>query len=208
MSMLYLRHPAVGNDGTVLDLILTRGDSDQVGGGSERFVNAVSSRLGIKAQPRKWSIRPFRSNFYGEYWMEEGWEPKWDFVWRMTVHFRTAVSVEPLKLGYLGLDEIDDYSPFMESYKFEPFACLAIAAFLSEPKAEAAARRVVEDRDLLEARRAVGVQSPAVDVLRVGDDFHLRAVLGSGEKPFFTSNYPGMVLSMLEKTGGIVHAEN
>lgn len=208
MSMLYLWHPAVSEEGRKLDLILTRGDSDQIGGGAERFVSAVTNALGISVPPLKWSVRPFRCNFYSEYWMEDGWESKWSFVWRMTVHFREPVAVETLQSGYLGLDEIDDYSPMMESYKFEPFACLVIAAFLSGNKAQAAATKIAEDRDLLEARRGAGTQAPAVEVVQVDGDFHLRAVIGSGDASFFTGSYPALVVSLLEKSGGVIHAES
>lgn len=208
MSMLYLWHPAVSEDGKGLDLILTRGDSDQIGGGAERFVSAVVRTLGISVPPEKWSIRPFRCNFYGEYWMEDGWESKWSFVWRMTVRFREPVAVEAPKLGYLGIDDIDDYSPLIESYKYEPFACLAIAAFVSEKKAQAAAAKIVEDRDLKEARRSAGTQNPVVEVVRVDGDFHLRAVIGSGDEALFAGPYPALVVSLLEKSGGIIHAES
>lgn len=208
MSMLYLWHPAVGNDGTMLDLIITRGDSDQVGGGSERFVTAVAKSLGIEATPEKWSIRPFRCNFYSEYWTEEGWTSKWDFVWRMTVYFREQVSVEPLKAGYRGLDEIDDYSPLGESYRFEPFSCLLVATFLSLEQARLAAAKLAEDRDLQEARRPVHAPQPAADILAVGAEFHLRAMLGSGDRPFFEGGYPDMALNLMERSGGIVHAES
>ncbi len=208
MSMLYLWHPAVIKDGTVLDMIITRGDSDQVGGGSERFVSAVLNALDVTAQAEKWSIRPFRCNFYGEYWMEDDWKSKWDFVWRMTVHFKEAVTVEPLKLGYQGIDDIDDYSPLMESYRYEPYACLVVAAFLSEQQAKGAAGKIVEDRDLREARHVAGAPEPVPEVVPAGGDFHLRAVIGSGEDSFFKGDYPKLVVSLLEKSGGVVHAES
>lgn len=207
MSMLYLWHPAVSKDGTILDLILTRGDSDQIGGGADSFVSAVARTLNISVLPAKWSIRPFRCNFYSEYWMEDGWEAKWSFVWRLTVHFGEPVTVEPLENGYLGINDIDDYSPLMESYKYEPFACLVIAEFVSEQQALAAANKIVEDRDLHEARRAAGTQNPVAEVVQVDGDFHLRAMIGSGDESFFKGPYPGLVLNLLERSGGILHAE-
>lgn len=208
MSMLYLWHPAVSETGKEVDLILTRGDSDQVGGGSERFVNALLGILRVEATAQKWSLRSFRCNYYSEYWMEEGWESKWDFVWRMTLHFREPVAVQALNSGYLGIDEIDDYSPLVESYKYEPFGCLAVAAFLSQQQAVAAATRLMEDGDLKEARRAVGAPAPMSQVVGIGaGKFQLRAVLGSGDEAFFKSQYPELVLSLLERGGGVIHAE-
>lgn len=209
MSMLYLWHPAVSEKGTEVDLILTRGDSDQVGGGSDRFINDVLSVLKVSVPVRKWSIRSYRCNYYGEYWMEDGWESKWDFVWRVTLHFKEPVAVEPLQLGYLGIDHIDDYSPLVESYRYEPFGCLVVAAFPSQQQAEAAAVKLTEDRDLLEARHAAGAPSPAVEVARIGEDkFQLRAVLGAGDQTFFKSPYPQLVVSLLERSGGATHAES
>lgn len=209
MSMLYLWHPAVSDKGTEVDLILTRGDSDQVGGGSDRFINDVLGALKVSVPVQKWSIRSYRCNYYGEYWMEDGWESKWDFVWRMTLHFKEPVAVEPLQLGYLGIDHIDDYSPLVESYRYEPFGCLVVAAFLSKQQAEAAAVKLAEDRDLLEARHAAGAPSPSVDVMRIGDGkFQLRAVLGAGDQTFFKSTYPQLVVSLLERSGGATHAES
>ena len=208
MSMLYLWHPAVSADGTVLDMILTRGDSDQVGGGADRFVGATLRTLDIPVPAEKWSIRPFRCNFYSEYWTQGDWKSQWDFVWRMTLHFKRPVTVEPLQQGYLGIDDIDDYSPLVESYKYEPFACLVVAAFPSQQQAEAAAGRIAEDRDLREARQIAAAPDPATEVLRVGGDFHLRGVLGGGDDNFFKGDYPKMVVSLLEKSGGVIHAES
>lgn len=208
MSMLYLWHPAVGADGKVLDLILTRGDSDQVGGGAERFVGAILEALDISVPAHKWSIKSYRCNYYSEYWMENGWDSKWDFVWRMAVHFKDPVSVRPLKMGYLGLDMIDDYSPLVESYKVEPFACLVAAMFSSEKQAQSAARKIVEDRELSEARHAAKAPDPVTEVVRVsGKEFQVRAVIGKGDRRFFEGAYPDMVVAMLETGGGVVHAQ-
>ncbi|HBA90028.1 MAG TPA: hypothetical protein DCZ75_19135 [Geobacter sp.] len=207
MSMLYLWHPAVSADGKVLDLILTRGDSDQIGGGADRFVGSVLDAIDISTPANKWSIKPYRCNFYSEYWMEEGWDSKWDFVWRMSVHFKESVAVEPLKLGYVGLDMIDDYSPLVESYKVEPFACLAVATFSSENQAQSAARKIAEDRELVEVRHAVKAPAPVTEVLRIsGKEFEIRAEIGKGDRRFFEGAYPDMVVAMLEAGGGNVHA--
>ena len=209
MSMLYLWHPAVSETGLELDLILTRGDSDQIGGGADRFVAAVLGALEIATPPVKWSIKPHRCNFYSEYWREDGWQSRWDYVWRMTVHFKTEVALEPLKLGYLGIDDIDDYSPLVESYKYEPFACLAVAVFASEEKAQGAALRMTDDREIEAERQAAGAPPPVLQVVRVATrEDHLRAAIGSGGEEFFTGDYPAMVVSMLEKSGGITHAES
>lgn len=209
MSMIYLWHPSVGGDGTVLDLILTRGDSDQIGGGSERFISAVTNDLGITAMPVKWAIKPYRCNFYSEYWMEEGWKSKWDLIWRVTVHFKSPVSVQPLKMGYKGIDDIDDYSPLVESYKYEPIGCLVVGVFASEEKAKAVARNILTDGDLAAARSAAAAPDPLVQVVRVKpEEFHLRAAIGSGEKEFFTGDYPVMVISLLEASGAITHVES
>lgn len=208
MSMLYLWHPAVSASGTELDLILTRGDSDQVDGGSERFVEAVLKAVGIKQPAEKWSIKPNRCNFYGEYWREEGWRSQWDFAWRMAVHFKNQIEVKPLPTGYLGLMEIDDYSPLAESYKYEPYACLVIAAFTSQEKARAAAEKLAGDKEIETARHAAAAPEPQIKVLQVAPkEFHLRAAIGSGDEPFFTGGYPALVVSMLEAAGGATHAE-
>lgn len=208
MSMLYLWHPSVSADGTVVDLIITRGDSDQVGGGSERFVAALTAALNINAAPWKWAIKSYRCNYYSEYWEEEGLDSKWDFIWRATLHFKAQVAVTPLKLGYLGINDIDDYSPLVESYKFEPFACLAAGVFKSEEKAKETARRLINDKELGAARKEAAAPDPVVQVVRVNPkEFHLRAVLGSGDESFFTGGYPDMVLSFLETSGAVIHAE-
>ncbi|QWV95096.1 hypothetical protein KP004_07940 [Geomonas oryzisoli] len=208
MSMLYLWHPSVGADGTVVDFILTRGDSDQVGGGSERFVSALIAALDLGAEPLKWGIKPYRCNYYSEYWEDKGWASKWDFVWRVTLHFRVQVAIEPLKLGYLGINDIDDYSPEVESYKFEPFSCLAVAVFDSEHKARETARRLITDKELTAKRKEVLAPDPVVQVVRVNNgEYHVRAALGSGDETFFRSDYPEMVLSFLQASGGVIHAE-
>ncbi|WP_224982597.1 hypothetical protein [Geomonas agri] len=207
MSMLYLWHPSVGADGTVVDFILTRGDSDQVGGGSERFVSALMGVLDIRAELLKWGIKPYLCNYYSEYWDEDGRESKWDFVWRVTIHFRVQVAIQPLKLGYLGIDYIDDYSPEVESYKFEPFSCLAVGVFNSEHMAKEIARRVITDKELTAARKVVPAPDPVVQVVRVNQGaFHLRAALGSGDDKFFLGSYPEMVLSFLQASGAVIHA--
>ncbi|MBU5612522.1 hypothetical protein [Geomonas azotofigens] len=209
MSMLYLRHPSVSADGTVVDFILTRGDSDQVGGGSERFIGALIGALDIGAEPLKWGIKPYRCNYYSEYWDEEGWESTWDFVWRVTIHFRVQVAIKPFKLGYLGINDIDDYSPEVESYKFEPFSCLAVGVFDAENKAKETARRVINDKELTAARKEVSAPDPVVQVVRVGNgEFHLRAALGSGDERFFRGEYPEMVLSFLQSSGAVIHAQS
>lgn len=209
MNKLYLWHPSVGGDGTVLDLIITRGNSDQVGGGSERFVSAITEALGIAAMPLKWSVKPYRCNFYSKYWNEEAWDSRWDFVWRLTCHFAAPVSVQPLKAGHLGTEEIDDYSPLVESYKYEPFACLAIGVFPSEEKAKAVARKMLTDGEMAAARQEAAAPDPVLQVVRVkSDEFHLRAAIGSGEASFFLGGYPSTVLSLLEASGARMHAES
>lgn len=208
MSMLYLRHPAVTEDGKGLDIILTRGDSDQIGGGSERFVAAVLDALHVTAEPQKWAIRSYRCNYYSEYWQEKGWDSKWDFVWRMAVHFKSEIAIEPLKLGYLGINDIDDYSPLVESYKVEPFGCLVAATYSSEKQAQSAARKISEDTELTEARHAAKAPEPVTVVERVsGREFQVRCILGKGDRRFFEGPYPDMVVNMLESGGGRVHAE-
>jgi hypothetical protein len=208
MSMLYLWHPSVSADGTVVDLILTRGDSDQIGGGSDRFVTALAGALDITALPQKWSIKPYRCNYYSEYWDEEGWDSKWDFIWRATIHFKAQVAVTPLKLGYIGIDVIDDYSPLVESYKFEPFACLAAGVLEAEDKARETARRLINDKELTAARKAASAPDPVVQVVRVNPkQFHVRAAIGSGNASFFQEGYPDMVISFLETSGAVIHAE-
>lgn len=208
MSMLYLWHPAVGASGTELDLIITRGDSDQVGGGSDRFVGAVLNALKIREPAEKWSIKANRCNFYGEYWREEGWRSQWDFAWRMEVRFKNPVEVKPLPTGYLGLMEIDDYSPLAESYKYEPYACLVVAAFASQERANLAAGKLAGDKEIEAARHEAAAPEPQIKVLQVASrEFHLRAAIGSGDEPFFTGGYPALVLSMLEAAGGATHAE-
>ncbi|QWV99062.1 hypothetical protein KP005_07195 [Geomonas nitrogeniifigens] len=208
MSMLYLWHPSVSADGTVVDFILTRGDSDQVGGGSERFVGALIGALDLGAEPLKWGIKPYRCNYYSEYWEEEGWQSRWDFVWRVTLHFRVQVAVEPIKLGYLGISDIDDYSPEVESYKFEPYSCLAVAVFDSENRAKDTARRLITDKELTAARKEVPAPDPVVQVVREQNgEFHVRASLGSGDETFFRGAYPDTVLTFLQASGGVIHAK-
>ena len=208
MSMLYLWHPSVSADGTVLDLILTRGDSDQVGGGSERFISHLAGTLDISAVPQKWAIKSCRCNYYSANREEQGWDSRWGFIWRVTIHFKAQVAVMPLKLGYLGIDEIDDYSPLVDSYKYEPFACLAIGAFAAEDKAKATARRVINDKELTAARKGASAPDPIVQVVRVNSErFHVRAALGSGDQSFFQGGYPDMVLSFLETSGAVIHHE-
>ena len=208
MSMLYLWHPSVSGDGKVLDCVLTRGDSDQVGGGSERFVSALASTMEIGTIPLKWSIKPYRCNFYSEYWSEGGWESRWDFIWRVTVHFKAQVAVRPVKLGYLGIDDIDDYSPLVESYKFEPFSCLVAGSFTSEEKARETARRLANDKELVTARKGAAAPDPVIQVVRVDEKaFHLRAALGSGDASFFKGEYPELALSFLEAAGAVTHVQ-
>lgn len=208
MAKLYLWHPAVSTSGTELDLILTRGDSDQVGGGSDRFVDAVLKALGIENEAAKWSIKPNRCNFYGDYRREEGWRSQWDFAWRMEAHFKSPVAVKPLPAGCLGLMEIDDYSPLVESYKYEPYACLVIGAFNSEEKASSAAEKLAGDKEIQAARHAAAAPEPQVKLFQVAPkEFHLRAAIGSGDESFFTGVYPALVLSMLEAAGGTTHAQ-
>lgn len=206
MSMLYLWHPSVSADGTVVDFILTRGDSDQVAGGSARFVKALAGALEIGAEPIKWAIKSYRCNFYSEYGEEDGWESKWDFVWRATFHFKAQVAVKTPVAGYLGIDQIDDYSPQVESYKFEPFSCLAVGTFPTEDKAKETARRVIRDKELAAARKAVSAPDPVVQVVRVKErEFHLRGSLGSGDEKFFQGPYPELVLSFLQASGAKIH---
>lgn len=208
MSMLYLWHPSVSGDGNVLDFILTRGDSDQIGGGSDRFVSALTAALEITTIPLKWSIKPYRCNFYSEYWSEGGWESRWDFIWRVTVHFKAQVAVQPLKQGYLGIDDIDDYSPLVESYKFEPFSCLVAGSFTSEEKTRETARRIASDKELAAARKGAAAPDPVIQVVRVDEKaFHLRAAIGSGDASFFQGEYPELVLSFLESAGAVTHVQ-
>jgi hypothetical protein len=209
MSMLYIWHPSVSKDGHDLELILTRGDSDQIGAGCDRFIAGILRAIGISAAPDQVSIKPYRCNFYGEYWQEEGWQSQWDFVWRLSANFRKQITVEPLQQGYLGTDEIDDYSELIESYRQTPFSCLVIGAFSEENLAQAAARKVVDSKEVVTAWCTVAAPIPSVEILRVApDQFQVRAAIGAGDEDFFTSGYPAAIVAMFEAAGGVTHAQN
>jgi|GEM_PF-2608119 len=167
MSMLYIRQPGLSKDGKELHIILTRGDSDQIGQASERFVRALLSTLGITfhpplpqtsplplregargwgsvPRPTTWIVKPYRCNYYSEYWKEGGWESRWDFVWRLSLKFDAPVKAKPLENGYAGTDDIDDYSPAVGAHLHPPFQCLAIASFPTERQANTAAGLVAK----------------------------------------------------------------
>lgn len=208
MSMLYLWQPVLSEDGKKLEIMLTRGDSDQIGDGSERFVASVLNSLGVSASPESRTVTPYRCNFYSEYWMKNGWEYQWDFVWSLSVRFDRPVAPETLQLGYLGTDDIDDYSPRVARYRHPPFHYLAVGRFPTQKRAQAAADRILADREIVSARRAIGAPEPLVEVLRVADgEFQVQAAIGEGDVGFFRSGYPGTILSMLEVSGGRIHAE-
>jgi len=208
MSMLYIWNPCLNEDKTRLELIITRGDSDQVGNGSKEFVASLVKGMGLSFLPQRWSIQSYRCNFYSEYWQEEGWKSKWDFVWRLTAHFDRPVNPPDLKAPYLETDETDDYSPLVESYKQPPYQCLVIAQYLSQKQVEAAASKMVGDREIEAARRAVGAPAPVIDLLRLNArQFQLRAVIGAGGEEFFLSDYPARMVAMLAAGGAITHAE-
>ena len=209
MSMLYLWNPATSGDGKSLEVIITRGDSDQVGGGSERFVGAILKTLGIVHLPGSWSITPYRCNFYSEYAQEGGWDFRWDFVWRLAARFSQPVAPKTFKRGYLGTNDIDDYSAQVGAYRCPPFNCLVVGAFATQQMAVTAAEKIVSDRELAAAGRALAAPEPSLDILRVAaGEFHLRTVVGTGDQAFFESNYPGSILTLLAANGGRIHAES
>jgi hypothetical protein len=208
MSMLYIWNPCLSDDKTELELILTRGDSDQVGNGSKEFVTSLVKSVGMLSLPQRWSIQSYRCNFYSEYWQEKDWKSKWDFVWRLSAHFDKPTHPPTLKKSYIGTDEIDDYSPEVESYKEPPFKCLVVAQYTTDKQAHIAARRISEDREISVCRNAVGAPDPVIHVLRFSaKQFQVRADIGGGDEPFFKSDYPDSIVSMLEASGGITHAE-
>ncbi len=209
MSMLYVWNPWLSDDKSQLELVLTRGDSDRVGAGSKRFVAGIARAVGVSAEPQRWSVQSYRCNYYSEYWQENGWESKWDYIWRLCVHFAGPVSPPTLMRTYVGTDEIDDYSAQLESYKQPPFKCLVVGAFHTEKQARSAAGKIADDKEIHEAGRKVSAPEPVIDVYRLAaGGFQLRAEIGAGDEGFFTGGYPDRVVSMLEASGGMTHAEN
>lgn len=207
MSMLYLWHPTLLNKGSAVQFILTRGDSDQIGKGSKRFISALVDAIGTSSAPERWSVQSYRCNYYSEYWEEGDWESRWDFVWRVRVQLESPVNRVKLKMDYVGIDEIDDPSPNAEAYKRPPFRCLTVARFSSEKSARAAESHILKAQELGEARRATGAKASKTDVLRIdARQFHLHAELGSGDQSFFDSKYVAAVLSELSSQGGVIHA--
>ena len=52
MSMLYVWNPTLLDEGRTLQVMITRGDSDQVGKGSTAFLTAIVTAVGAKATPK------------------------------------------------------------------------------------------------------------------------------------------------------------
>lgn len=206
MSMLYTWDPAVGGDGKRVDIILTRGDADQIGPGSKEFVATVLRAWSITASPRRTNINAYRCNFYSEYWKDGGWENEWDFVWRLSAHFPSNITLKKRPLHYVGIDRVDDYSVTMEAYKHPPFAGLIVAEFAAEKAALAAAAEISSDKEL----RALGAPShaPADAVFRLGGKrFQVRAEVGSGGGDVFGGAVLKRLLARLAAQGGKMHVE-
>jgi len=208
MSMLYVWHPTIVGDGDVVQAMITRGDSDQVGEGSKQFVESLLQAVGVSAAAKTWKIESFRSNFYSEYWQEGDWQSRWDFVWRCRIKVQEPVA-KLKNLHYLGIDEIDDPSARAEEYKKPPYRCLVIAQLASERRAGEVAE-LISGSEVPAGKKGAKGKPPKPEIFRItGRKFHLHVDLGSGGEAFFSAaeSYPETIAALCEKHGALIHVE-
>ena len=208
MSMLYLWNPTLLDEGRTLQVMITRGDSDQVANGSTAFLAAILKAVGVKTASKGSTIEQFRCNYYSEYWEEPGWESRWDIVWRCRVKLAAAVAGVKIAGDYVGIDEIDEYSPDLDARKKAPYPGLVVAEFPSEKAAADAAAAIAGDPHLMEARTAPKT-TPKSSVFKVAAKrFHLHLSLGSLNVASFEADdsYANAVVERCEELGARVHA--
>lgn len=190
MSMLYVWHPVVLDDGHTLQVMITRGDSDQVGNGSPAFLAAILKAFGVTGIAKSGAVEFFRSNFYSEYWEEPGWESKWDVVWRCRITLAGKPTIKK-KAAYVGIDEIDEYAEVIETRKKGPFACLAVAEFSTE-------------------KAATSVPDAAGTVFKVAPKrIHLHVEVGTADAKTLENpaSKPNTLVAACEAAGGRVHVQ-
>lgn len=207
MSMLYIWHPTIIKTGNLVQLMITRGDSDQVGKGSKAFAQSLLHIAGISAEPKTWKIESFRCNFYSEYWQDDDWQSRWDFVWRCRIE--TSEPATKVKAAtYVGIDEIDEHSPQVDRYKMPPYRGLVIAEFTSETRAKAADDAIRSDVPASKKKQGKGHSTSSAIFKIAAKKFHLHIDVGSGDEAFFSKNaYPEKVVELCEEHGGLIHVQ-
>lgn len=202
MNMLYLWHARIMEDASRCRFMITRGDSNQVSKGSQRFIAEALQALGIDAEPTRWTIETARSNYFGDYSDESEWESRWDLVWRVTVDCASIVRIKDLDAEYIGVDLIDDYSPEVEKMKEPPFLALAVAGFDDRAKAEKAAASLARHPE------ADGPEAHDCEIVKVARGWFVYAGLGSGGTNLFQGPVLATALDRLRERGGRLSASS
>lgn len=209
MSMLYVWNPTLLDEGRTLQVMITRGDSDQVGKGSSAFLTAILTAVGAKATPKGARIERCRCNYYSEHWEEPGWESRWDLVWRCRIRLAAPLVRFKSATDYVGIDAIDEYNPTADSQESARFQCLAVAEFTTEKAAANAAAAIAKDPDVSARRRTTKGSALKSDTFKIAPKrFHLHIELGSVDVSAVEKSdaHANVVVEKLEALGGSVHA--
>jgi hypothetical protein len=205
MSLFYIWNPSlISREPPTLSFVLTTGDGDQIGHGSEGFVAGLLRDLGIDDKPTRWELTPIRSSYFADEPDADDWRDRWPLVWRARVEL-PAVPIKvpitaqvPRGTDADGADD-DTFSQDDHWLTWASARSVVIADFVNEGDRKRA------EAEISAARNKGAI--PTVEVSR-GEAFgrlpQLTIDLGERPNSYFEGGAPdaAKVAALVERCGG------
>jgi hypothetical protein len=210
MSLFYVWNPSlVKQDPPTLTFVLSTGDGDQIGRGTDEFIAGLLRDLQVTVPPVRWSLLPFRAYYFRDPDLSgPDWQDLWPMMWLATVEVPTVPMQVPVTWhGPRGTDanNVDDASFSRDDHwLYWPSAhCLVIADFANE-EARARAKSTV----IAMHQRGELTRSPSFHYGEAAGRYPTLYVdLGDRPNAFYESGAEEAerVRALLEKMGGTTH---
>jgi hypothetical protein len=112
MAAYHIWHPAyVRGEPLTLEAFVTLGDAIFLSRGTDAFVQAALSVLGVTIRPADWQFEAMRTHYFSSYRdSSSDWEDRWSLAWRLRVVLSPPQSGALADLpawGYFDLDAAD-----------------------------------------------------------------------------------------------------
>ena len=147
MSAFYVWSPSKSdNNASVVEVLLTRGDTDSIAEGSMAFGQEIIKSIGLDDRVTGCAVKAFRSNYFSEYLGESDWRDVWQPVWKVEIAVnKPNVLVPQLRTNGIGTDAEDEsWTPQKRLRDDTMLNCLVIADFKNSKGRERARNAIVE----------------------------------------------------------------
>jgi len=205
MSALFVWNPSyIGDDKSKLSFFVTHGQVTDVVFNDLDFLSAVLSELSIDGMIESWTVKPYRTDYFGDNPDSDIWWDVWPIAWKFSLvgsgEFAIPTGYDRLWTGTNAFGD-DEAEPPSEK---KPAECLVLADFDS-------IAGLAEARDAIAAAdfTTVGVSNSATQLtisegLAYGKYPQLQVSLGEREPGFFESgaDYARAVQNVLRQAGG------